>query len=137
MGAIRELATRAGEMRLIDLTRAGLDDAAASTLLTHSGFRPVLNAIAVAPDALPLIRNGKYFRYWRKLSARMSKTWRILQRWIRTGHFTAVASSHALAAHNEMLRLACEFRQLVQKSNTRTPAIDVLFAACEAFDPNR
>jgi Zn-finger nucleic acid-binding protein len=62
MGAIRELATRAEEMRLIDLTRAGLDGAAASTLLTHSGFRPVLNAIAVAPDALPLIRNGKYLQ---------------------------------------------------------------------------
>jgi hypothetical protein len=61
---------------------------------------------------------------------------RLLQRWIKTDHFKTVASSHALAAHDEMLQLACEFRQLVQKSNTRTPAIDMLFAACEAFNPN-
>jgi hypothetical protein len=60
--AVRDLATGARDMRPIDLALAGLDGPAVSALLANSGFKPVLNAIAAAPDALPLIRNGKYLQ---------------------------------------------------------------------------
>jgi hypothetical protein len=59
----------------------------------------------------------------------------LLQAWIGTSHFEMVASSHALAALDEMQCLAREFRELARKSNVRTPVIDRLREACEAFEP--
>jgi hypothetical protein len=60
MNAVRDVVAQSGETRLIELTRAGLNSVAISTLLPHSGFKPFLSAIASAPDALPLIRSGAY-----------------------------------------------------------------------------
>lgn len=49
-----------------------------------------------------------------------------LQRWIGTNQFRTVAAAHAMAAPDEMLQLAEEFRSLADAAALQTPAIDLL-----------
>lgn len=50
----------------------------------------------------------------------------MLQWWIGTHHFKTVAAAHAMAAPDEMLQLADEFRLLADAATLQTPAIDLL-----------
>jgi 2-dehydropantoate 2-reductase len=57
-----------------------------------------------------------------------------LRAWIGTRHFETIAASHAIAAVDEMRLLAHEFHGVARTAGLKTPAIDRLREACDAFD---
>jgi 2-dehydropantoate 2-reductase len=58
-----------------------------------------------------------------------------LRAWAGTGHFETIAKAHAMAAVDEMRVLAHEFALLARPAGVKTPAMDRLREACDAFVP--